>query len=178
MTAANVTTEGRADGLQKGSHTSRGQWAHQVTAAALYILLHKTYNEYKINTPDNEQNNFDDWCKQCASEYPQFNYWYTVWKLELLFLQFLRSQREQTYLAYKESLLEIIPWMFALDHYLYARWMSVHMRDLLALEIDCPAVHQEFSEKGNFVTQKTHHKFSGIAHDQVYEQLSKEMEAQ
>ena len=27
MTAANVTTEGRADGLQKGSHTSTGQWA-------------------------------------------------------------------------------------------------------------------------------------------------------
>ena len=62
--------------------------------------------------------------------------------------------------------------MFALDHYLYARWMSVHLRDLLALEIECPAVHQEFSEKGNFVTQKTTHKFSGLAHDQVHEQLN------
>ena len=62
--------------------------------------------------------------------------------------------------------------MFALDHYLYARWMSVHMRDLLALEIDCPAMHQGFSEKGNFVTQKTTHKFSGMAHDQVHEQLN------
>jgi len=41
MTAANVTTEGRVHGRQKGSHTSRGQWAHQVAAAALYILLHK-----------------------------------------------------------------------------------------------------------------------------------------
>ena len=38
MTTANVTTEGRADALQKGSYTSRAQWTHQVTAAALYIL--------------------------------------------------------------------------------------------------------------------------------------------
>ena len=172
MTAANVTTEGRAGGLQKGSHTSRGQLAHQVTAAALHILLHMAYDEYKINTPDGEQLNLDDWCENCVKDYPKFDYWYTCWKLELLFLQFLQSQREQTYVAYIESLSKIIPWMFALGHYLSARWMSVHLRDLLALEIECPAVHQEFSEKGNFVTQKTTHKFSGLAHDQVHEQLN------
>ena len=37
MASANVTTGGQALGLQKGSHTSRSQWAHQVTAAALSI---------------------------------------------------------------------------------------------------------------------------------------------
>ena len=37
MTSANVTTDGRTVGLQKGSHTSRGKWAHQVTAAALFM---------------------------------------------------------------------------------------------------------------------------------------------
>ena len=172
LSAANVSTEGRADSLQKGSHISRGQWAHQVTAAALYILLHKAYDEYKINNPDNEQTTFDDWCKQSVLEQDQFNYWYTVWRLELMFLQFLRSEREHAFQAYKEALLDIIPWMFALDHYLYARWMSVHMRDLLALEFDCPSVHQQFSEKGNFVTQKTNKKFSGMAHDHVHEQLN------
>ena len=31
---------------------------------------------------------------------------------------------------------------------------------------------KSFSEKGNFVTQKTTHKFSGLAHDQVHEQLN------
>ena len=36
---------------------------------------------------------------------------------------------------------KIILWMFALDHYLYARWMSVHLRNLLTLEVECPAVH-------------------------------------
>ena len=38
MTSAGVMTEERADGLQKGSQTSRSQWAHQVTAAVLYTL--------------------------------------------------------------------------------------------------------------------------------------------
>ena len=47
MTSANVATEGRAAGIQKSSHTSRGQWAHQVTAAALFILLHRSYDEYQ-----------------------------------------------------------------------------------------------------------------------------------
>ena len=36
MATANVTIEGRADALQSGSHVSRAQWAHQVTAAAYF----------------------------------------------------------------------------------------------------------------------------------------------
>ena len=61
--------------------------------------------------------------------------------------------------------------MFSLDHYHYARWMMVHVRDLLALEVNSPTTHSEFI-KGNFVTQKTTHKFSALAHDQVHEQLN------
>ena len=171
MTSANVTTEGRAVGLQKGSHTSRGQWAHQVTAAALFILLHRSYADYQLNTPEDEQLHYDEWCKQMAAEHPQFDYWFKVWQLELLFLQFLRSQRQQQFLPYLQSLGKIIPWMFALDHYHYARWMTVHVRDLLALEANCPTTHAQFI-KGNFVTQKTTHKFSALAHDQVHEQLN------
>ena len=106
-----------------------------------------------------------------ASEHHQFDYWYKVWQLELLFLQFLRSQRQQRFVPYVESLGKIIPWMFALDHYHYARWMTVHVRDLLALEVNCPTTHAQFL-KGNFVMQKTRHKFSALAHDQVHEQLN------
>ena len=57
------------------------------------------------------------------------------------------------------------------NHYHYARWMTVHVRDLLALEANCPTIHAHFI-KGNFVTQKTTHKFSALAHDQVHEQLN------
>jgi len=38
-----VITEGRDDAHQRGSYTSRAQWDHQVTAAALYILQKRAY---------------------------------------------------------------------------------------------------------------------------------------
>ena len=60
MTSANVTTEGRAFGLQKGSHTSRGQWAHLVTAAALFVLICRSYNAYEITT-DGDKLDCDAW---------------------------------------------------------------------------------------------------------------------
>jgi hypothetical protein len=41
--------------------------------------------------------------------------------------------------------------------------------DLLQLENRCPLVHRKCVE-GNFVTQKTAHKFSALAHDQIHEQ--------
>ena len=97
MTSANVTTEGCAVGLQKGSHTSRGQWAHQVTAAALFIIIHRSYADYQLNTPADEQLHNDVWCKQMVVEHPYFDYRFKVLQLELLFLQFLRPQRHNNF---------------------------------------------------------------------------------
>ena len=72
---------------------------------------------------------------------------------------------------YFEALGSIIPWMFAMDHFHYARWLSVHARDLMQLECECPTVWNEFL-KGHFLTQKTCHKFSMMAHDQIHEELN------
>ena len=112
MTVANVTTEGRAIGLQRGLHISKHQWAHQVTAAALFQLLNRSYTEYNARTA----HNFEEWCKYMASTHPQFDYWQKVLQFKVLFLQFMRSLREQRFMDYVESLGKIIPWMFALDH--------------------------------------------------------------
>ena len=58
-----------------------------------------------------------------------------------------------------------------MDHFHYARWLYVHVRDLMQLEGECPTVWNEFL-KGHFVSQKTLHKFSMMAHDQIHEQLN------
>ena len=168
MASANVVTEGRADALQKGSHTSRGQWAHQVTSAALYILKKRAYTESTESNPQNTLT-FDDWTKHMETEHPQFAYWNKVLNLELLFLQFMRSQPDANFLLYVETLGKIIPWMFALDHVHYARWLTVHVIDLLQLQSRCPDVYSEFM-RGHFVTTKTKRKFSAMAHDQIHEQ--------
>ena len=44
----------------------------------------------------------------------------------------------------------------------------MHVTDLQELPNDSPDTHREFV-KGNFVTQKSSHKFSALAHDQVHE---------
>ena len=63
--------------------------------------------------------------------------------------------------------LKINPWMFAR----YARWMTIHVNDLLELQLTCPTIYGEF-QKGNFDTQKTRHMFSSLANDQVHERLN------
>ena len=71
---------------------------------------------------------------------------------------------------YVESLTQIVScFFFALDHTHYSRWLSVHIRDMMMLSEKHPSVFAEF-EAGNFVINKTGHKFSAIAIDQCREQ--------
>ncbi len=157
ITAAYVTTEGRVDGLLKGSRVTRGQWAHQVSAAALYVFQKRAYAAFKEELATENTLEIDDWCNHMQVSHPQFNYWSKVMKLQLLFLQFLRSQREANFQLYIETLGKIIPWMFAMDHIHHARWLTINVIDLLQLQSQCPEIYEEFV-KGRFVTQKTSHK--------------------
>ena len=66
---------------------------------------------------------------------------------------------------------KIIPYMFAFNHYYYARWMTVHVSDLFALQKTCPSIRAEYL-KGNFLIQNSELKFSALSQDQVHEQLN------
>ena len=169
MSTASVTTEGRAENLQRGSQTSRSQWAHEVTAAVLYALQQQAYRAYRETCGSDNFLSFDIWKQNMASEFPQFFYWNMVLDLECLLFAFIRSQREGNYKLYVESLQAIIPYMFVMDHFHYARWLSVHVSDLQELQTDSMDTHNAFLD-GNFVTQKSSRKFSAMAHDQIHEQ--------
>ena len=77
--------------------------------------------------------------------------------------------REGNFELYIESLSELAPWMFALDHTNYACWLPVHIRDMVLLKDRHPNLHAEFMN-GHFVFHKTSRKFSAMAHDQAHEQ--------
>jgi len=62
----------------------------------------------------------------------------------------------------------MIPWFFALDHVQKARWLPIHLKDMLELDTHNLEVHQHFM-KGCFVVHKTNHKFSAISLDQAHE---------
>jgi len=103
MASAIVTTEGRADALQSGSHTSRAQWAHQVSATAIFCLQKEAFMSYKDNL-EVATKPFHEWCADMASSHPQLCYWTKTLKQEVLFLQFMRSQRDKNFLMYLEAL--------------------------------------------------------------------------
>ena len=86
-------------------------------------------------------------------------------------LLFLKFQLDPNFYMNVESLGKMISLMFALDHFRYARWMIIHNKGFLGLQLTCPTIYAEF-QKGNFVTQKTRHKFSSLASDQVHERLN------
>ena len=172
LTQAEVATPGVADSFIHASYLTRTRRTHQVKAASLYILLSKAYCSYLEGRDSNsEALSFSEWTDAMCKEHPQFLYWYRVQSLELSVLQLVRSFRVGDFNLYRESLINFVPCVFAMDHVNYARWLPVHIRDMYSLETRHPEVYQQFS-KGAFVVHKTQRVFSAIALDQAHEQVN------
>ena len=170
LTQANIATSGTADSYLKVSHVTCTRHAHQVTVSSLYILLHKAYTECSNSLEGEDSLSlFEAWCDERASASPQFHFWYTILQLELQVLIFVKSLRKADFKLYIESLSQLVPWFFSLDHTNYARWIAVHLRDMVTLAESHPAVYQEFLNE-NFTVNKAGHVFSNIAIDQAHEQ--------
>ena len=107
----NETTEGRASNVTKGSHISRGQWAHQVTSATLYIFLHRSYAEYQITVPESVQLHFDASCGQMSCGYPQCYYWYSLANWSYFFNCF-SDHNVNRVMLHMRSLRKIIPYNY------------------------------------------------------------------
>lgn len=106
------------------------------------------------------------------ADQPQFQYWARVHELELCILQLSGSIRNSNFLKYPESLALLIPWVYNLDHVNYARWLSIHIRDMSSLSQMHPTLYHiiEFVT-GKFVAHNTKQPFSAIALDQAHEQV-------
>ena len=65
-----------------------------------------------------------------------------------------------------------MPWYFAMNRFNYARWLSVHIRDMSNLEEMHLDVFQQFTESGGFTVKKTTQPFSRISLDQAHEQMN------
>jgi len=94
-----------------------------------------------------------------------------VLELELLVLTFVRSLRLGNFSLYTDSLQKVVGWFFVCDQTNYARWLSVHIRDMLVVEQDHPDIYREFAA-GNFTVSKSRRKFSSLAIDHAHEQLN------
>ena len=87
----------------------------------------------------------------------------------LVFIRFLWESKYPLYIA---SLPKFIRWYFALDCYNYARWLLVHIYDMLPLPQNSPQLHKSFMD-GCFTFQKSISKifqFSLMGLDQIHKQ--------
>ena len=170
ISEVDIATSGKAESFLTASHVKRTRYGHEVTAAVLHILMNKSYQEHWFST--RVPRNFEDWKKAQEKEFPQFRFWSTTLNLELLLLEFVRSIRSADFSLYKESIRKLLPWFFSIDHTNYARWLSIHLYDMLELPKTNPIVNEYF-EAGRFVITKTKRKFSSIGIDHAHEQNNK-----
>src|SRR6218665_71354 len=156
VTEAGLVTPGSAEALLSASHVRRCRRVHEVTLAALHILQCRAFDNYKTNLQPSDQcsMSFESWCEKQCSLHKQFAFWSLVKEFENTVLLFVRSFRESNFGLYLEPMISLIPWFFALDRTNYARWLSVHIRDMVDLQNSNREVFNQFN-LGKFTVKKT-----------------------
>ena len=72
-----------------------------------------------------------------------FKYWYGVLKFEIETLMIVRSFREINIMLLLSTIMKVLELCFALDHYNYAWWLSVFVRDLEVAYGDNPELFSQ-----------------------------------
>lgn len=171
LAQADVLSSGRAQSALDDHHIKRTRYAHQVSLVSLSHLKQNAYLQYTSNVLGPCES-YEMWCARKSANVHMFKYWSLVIELELLMCRFVRSLREGDFPLYVQVCDELCPWFFVLDHTNYARWLPIHVRDMVGLAESHPQVYAEYL-KGNFTVQKSARKFSLIAKDQSHEQMNK-----
>lgn len=164
LTESGIATPGTAQSFLKVSHITRTRHAHQISVLALGKLQQDAFDK-AIDTDNDDEKVFDSWKVSMIDKCPTFQYWDMVLRLEQAILIFVRSHRENNFQLYLEVLESLMFMFFALDHYNYSRWVSVHVRDMKSL----PASVKADLEK-HWVVVKGSRRFSAIPIDQTHEQ--------
>uniref|UniRef100_UPI00358E5A52 uncharacterized protein n=1 Tax=Myxine glutinosa TaxID=7769 RepID=UPI00358E5A52 len=168
LTEAEVASSGIADSFLKTAHLTRTRHAHQVTLLTLKKLIVEAFNQDPSGANDNDS--FNNWHERMCKNCPTFKFWDLITQYEILILIFVRAHRERNFTLYISVLEELVPLFFALDHVNYARWLSVHIRDMKSLP---KAIRDEFETRHHWVISKSTHRYSAIPVDQAHEQENK-----
>ena len=96
----------------------------------------------------------EDWCKGRTLDSPQFHFWYLELSMELVILLLIRAFREINFELYCQAFSELLPYLFANNHLHYARWLTIHLQDMLNLDEKHPRLAEKFNN-GKFVVDKS-----------------------
>ena len=128
---ADVATSGTADSFLKCTQITRTRHVHQLTVLALSVLQKNASD--LLSKDSSFHDSFDEWRVKMIKKSPTFLYWDMVLRIEVLVLIFIRAHRERNFLLYCETLEALMFIFFAVHHYYYSRWASVHLRDMKSL---------------------------------------------
>ena len=172
---ADVITSGKAESILRATNITRSRYCHQISAVALAVLRNEAYGTYCLECQNKNKAaiSIEEWISVRKTTSPLSRYWQTGYELEMLLLQFFGATRLGDLDTYIMSLVENCGWSFLLDHYHYARWLPVHIRDLLNLDKTHPEIYKSFLEDKTFTVNKTTNPFSRIALDHNHEQNNK-----
>ena len=81
---------------------------------------------------------------QRNAECLQFHFWFIALHLELLVLAYIRSLWEAICPACIYCIRHLTAWYVILNHTNYARWMSIHVRDIASLSVKHPDIQAAF----------------------------------
>ena len=163
LSESDVTSTGKADSSLKAHHLMKTRHLHQVTAVTLAKLQQDAFQKKQQMKVD-EQEEFDSWKAAMITKSPTFHLWDIILNIELLVFTFIRSHRERNFALYVDSMRALAPWLFALDHVNYSRWLSIHIWDMDNLTDATKAIMKFWT------FNKTQINFSSIPLDQAHEQ--------
>ena len=134
MQQCKLSVSGLGNATQFASDIKQARYGIQVAVCSIYYKLKEAHN--------NSGNGLDirNWLELKSTDNPMISYWKTILELELIILVFIRSIRESNFSLYVILLRSLMKWYYSMDYYNYARWLSVHLFDLVQLQYTLPDV--------------------------------------
>ena len=148
------------------NHIHKSRYAIQLSSVAINTCLKRTLEKSM------SESQILEWANEVSKSNLMFKYWLTIFNLQIDYLIFVQSLSERNFLLFVNVLKSLVKWFFIFDQYNYARWISVHLQDLIHLPLTCPNIYKEFLN-GHIDVQITEKSFSKIHYDHAHEQSNK-----
>ena len=148
-----IDTAGLQSATVDVNHIHKARYSVQLSVVSIYTCLeqvHKARNSVLL---------LFSWAEGRSASSRMFKYWILIMKFQINYQVFVRTMREGNFKLFVKILISLVKYFFISYHYNYARWLSMHIQDLLSLPITRPQLYQDF-ERGNFVVQILSREFS------------------
>lgn len=106
----------------------------------LYIIRTQAYESYIQEYVTMDEQLPEEESLVLNQKSPIFKFWNTTFEMELT-LEFVKGIRNGNFMLYAKILIHMSQYMLALNHRNYSRWLPVHNKCMMNLEIQNPRIY-------------------------------------